>query len=100
MTLVPVDYSTTFALAEKICKSPLLPDAYRNKVEKLLTKPIKISDLVDAIHSVLGISVATKAAARKTYWMTLSAWCMLFVVCGYGFFKVFGLLVNGALFSK
>jgi len=77
-----------------------LPDAYRNKVEKLLTKPIKISDLVDAIHSVLGISVATKAAARKTYWMTLSTWCMLFVVCGYGFFKVFGLLVNGALFSK
>lgn len=31
MTLVPVDYNATFDLAERICKSPLLPDAYRNK---------------------------------------------------------------------
>jgi len=77
-----------------------LPDGYRNKVEKLLTKPIKISDLVAAIHSVLGISVVTKMAARKTYWMTLSLWCILFVVCSYGFFRIFGLLLNEALSLK
>jgi DNA-binding NtrC family response regulator len=84
---------TGFATAE-------LPDDYRNKVEKLLTKPIMITDLVAAIHSVLGISAKTKAAARNTYWMTLSAWCSLFVVCGYGLFRLFGLLLNEALTLK
>ncbi len=77
-----------------------LPDDYRNKVEKLLTKPIMISDLVDAIHSVLGITVATKAAARKAYWLTLSAWWMLFVVCGYGLFRLFSFLASETLSMK
>jgi len=77
-----------------------LPDAYRNKVEKLLTKPIKISDLVAAIHSVLGISVDTQTATRKIDWMKLGLSCVFLVVFSYGFLRLLGLLLSEALFSK
>jgi hypothetical protein len=46
------------------------------------------------------LSVETKTAARKRFWMTLSLWCMLFVVCGYGLLRIFGLVMNAALFLK
>ena len=77
-----------------------LPDDYRNKVGKLLTKPIMISDLVAAIHSVLGISVDTKKAGRTTHWMQVSLRCILFVIFSYGFLRILDVMVNEALFSK
>lgn len=77
-----------------------LPDDYRNKVAKLLTKPIMIADLVTAIHSVLGISVNTKKAARKTYWLQATLCSVLLAACGYELFRVLELLLNEALFSK
>jgi CheY-like chemotaxis protein len=77
-----------------------LPDAYRNKVEKLLPKPIMITDLVAAIHSVLGISVDTQTTARKTYWMKVGLCCVLFVICSYGLFRLLGQMMNEALFVK
>jgi DNA-binding NtrC family response regulator len=77
-----------------------LPDDYRNKVGKLLTKPIMISDLVAAIHSVLGISVDTKKSGRTTHWMQVSLRCILFAIFSYGFLRILDVMVNEALFSK
>jgi CheY-like chemotaxis protein len=77
-----------------------LPDAYRNGVEQLLFKPIKISDLVTAIHSVLGIPVNTKTARGKTYWLRFSLLYLLFVICSYGFLSILGRMVNEMLSSK
>jgi CheY-like chemotaxis protein len=63
-----------------------LPDTYRNGVEKLLLKPVKISDLVDAIHSVLGLPVGaeteTAPAKPKTNWTRFALWSVFDVVCG------------------
>jgi two-component system KDP operon response regulator KdpE len=74
-----------------------LPEGYRNKVERLLPKPISISDLVAAIHAVLGVSVEAETARRKRGWLSFGAWALLFVVCGYGFFRMYGLVMNAAL---
>jgi DNA-binding NtrC family response regulator len=64
-----------------------LSDTYRNGVETLLSKPIKISDLVAAIHSVLGVSVGAETAKRKTSWTSFGLWCAFFVIC-YGIFRI------------
>src|ERR1700722_13801330 len=77
-----------------------LPDTYRNGVKQLLTKPIKTADLVTAIHSVLGLSVNTKAAARKAYWIRFGLWSVLFVIFTYGFLRILGRIINVALFVK
>ena len=77
-----------------------LPDDYRNKVAKLLTKPIMITDLITAIHAVLGVSVDAKKAARRTYWLQATLCSVLLAACGYGLFRVLGLLLNEALFSR
>jgi CheY-like chemotaxis protein len=77
-----------------------LPDSYRNGVEQLLLKPIKTPDLVTAIHSVLGISVNLKAAARKAYWMKFGLWSVLFVIFCYEILSILGRLEYDALFSK
>ena len=77
-----------------------LPDSYRNGVEKLLLKPLKIPDLVAAIHSVLGVPVGVETAKHKTDWMRFSLWCVLFVICCYGFLRILRLMVNEALFVR
>ena len=75
-----------------------LPDTYRNGVEKLLFKPLKISDLVAAIHSVLGVPVgAEKIAKRKIDWMRFGLWCAFFVIC-YGFLRILYRMASAALF--
>jgi DNA-binding NtrC family response regulator len=62
-----------------------LPDSYRNGVEKLFPKPVKISDLVDAIHSAVGVPVGaeteTKSAKRKTNWKRFAFWSAFDIVC-------------------
>jgi|HubBroStandDraft_6_1064221.scaffolds.fasta_scaffold269927_2 CheY-like chemotaxis protein len=77
-----------------------LPDTYRNGVEQLLVKPIKTSDLVTAIHSVLGIAANTKATARKAYWMKLGLWSVVFVIFCYEILSILGRLEYEALFLK
>jgi CheY-like chemotaxis protein len=77
-----------------------LPDAYRNGVEQLLVKPIKIPDLVTAIHSVLGIRSKTKTITRKAYWMKFGLWSVLFIIFCYGISSLLGRLINVALFLK
>jgi CheY-like chemotaxis protein len=74
-----------------------LPDTYRNGVEKLLLKPIKIPDLVAAIHSVLGAPVGAETAKRKIDWMRFGLWCTFFVVC-YGFLRILYRMASEALF--
>ena len=64
-----------------------LPDTYRNEVAKLLPKPVKISDLVEAIHSVLGVPAAAETekepAKRRTDWRRFIPRAVLVVVCCY-----------------
>jgi CheY-like chemotaxis protein len=77
-----------------------LSDTYRNGVEQLLVKPIKIPDLVTAIHSVIGIPVNTKKTIRKTYWTRFGLWSVLFVIFCYEVLSILGQIVNVALFLK
>jgi CheY-like chemotaxis protein len=80
--------------------SSQLPDTYRNGVEQLLVKPIKIPDLVNAIHSVLGLPVNTKTTVRKIYWMRFGLWSVLFVIFCYEILSILGPMINEALFLK
>jgi len=77
-----------------------LPDKYRNGVEQLLVKPIKTTDLVTAIHSVLGLSVNPKATTRKAYWIQFGFWAIFFIIFTYGFLRILGRMINVALFVK
>lgn len=87
-----------------------LANMYRNDVEKLLPAPTTISDLVAAIHSVLGIPTdipadipvadARVAALGRIYWMKLIESTILFLVCSYAILRVFRYLINTALFSN
>jgi two-component system response regulator (stage 0 sporulation protein F) len=77
-----------------------LPEEYRNKVERLLPKPISISDLVVAIHEVLGVSAEAETARQKSGWMKAAVWCLLFVICGYGLLRIYGLMMHTALTLK
>ena len=64
-----------------------LTDTYRNGVEKLLPKPVKISDLVDAIHSVVGVPAGAETevepAKRKTDWTRFALWSVFDGICCY-----------------
>ncbi len=65
-----------------------IPDTFRNGVEKLLLKPIKISDLEGSIHSVLGVAVGSKTGKRGTaYWIRFGLWYALYVGCCYGILR-------------
>ncbi|HXI85026.1 MAG TPA: response regulator [Verrucomicrobiae bacterium] len=65
-----------------------IPDTFRKGVEQLLLKPIKISDLVGSIHSVLGVAVGSKTAKRgTTYWIRFGLWYALYVGCCYGILR-------------
>jgi len=77
-----------------------LSDTYREGVEQLLIKPIKTSDLVTAIHSVLGKPKNAGATARRTYWIRFGLGYALFVICSYEFLRMLGLLVNLMVSSK
>jgi len=77
-----------------------LPDTYRKGVEQLLVKPVKIPDLVTAIHSVLGVPANTKTTSRKTYWIRFAFWSILFIIFTYGFLSILGRIINVALFVK
>ena len=52
-----------------------------------LPKPVKISDLVDAIHSAVGVPVApeteTEPATRKTDWTRFALRSVFDVICCY-----------------
>ena len=78
-----------------------LPDTYRNGVEQLLLKPIKIPDLVAAIHSVLGVPVGaeTETAKRKTDWMRFGLFAF-FVICCYWFLRILHQMASDALFLR
>ncbi len=79
-----------------------LPDTYRNGVEQLLPKPIKINDLVGSIYSVLGIAAASEAKAtkHKTNWMQFSLWYALLVLCSYGFLRMLYKMASETLFLR
>ena len=65
-----------------------IPDTFRNGVEQLLLKPIKVNDLVGSIHSVLGVAVGSKTANRgTTYWIRFGLWYALYVGCCYGILR-------------
>jgi DNA-binding NarL/FixJ family response regulator len=78
-----------------------LPDTYRNGVEQLLLKPIKIPDLVAAIHSVLGVPVGaeTETVKRKTDWMRFGLFAF-FVICCYWFLRILHQMASDALFLR
>ena len=77
-----------------------LPAAYRNGVEQLLVKPVKTTDLVTAIHSVLGISASAKATLRRTYWMRIGLWFVLVAIFCLGILSILRPMINAALFLK
>ena len=77
-----------------------LPDTYRKGVEQLLVKPVKIPDLVTAIHSVLGVPANTKTTTRRTYWMRFGLWSVVFIAFSYVIFNTLNRVVNDALFLK
>jgi len=65
-----------------------IPDTFRNGVEQLLLKPVKTSDLVGTIHSVLGVAVGSKTGKRGTaYWIRFGLWYALYVGCCYGILR-------------
>ena len=86
------------------CNTAKLANMYRNDVEKLLPIPVAISDVVAAIHSVVGtpayIPVDVRRAVRRVYWMELIESTILFLVCSYAILRVFRYLINTALFSN
>jgi CheY-like chemotaxis protein len=77
-----------------------LSDTYRNGVEQVLLKPIKTSDLVTAIQTVVGIPVNANTAARRTYWIRFGLGYALFVICSYEFLRILGQMVNLMLSSR
>jgi two-component system, CitB family, response regulator DctR len=81
-----------------------IPDTYRNGVEKLLPKPVKISDLVDAIHSVLGVPVGaeteTEPAKRKIDWTRFALWSTFDVTCCYVILRMLYRAVSQVLLSR
>ena len=77
-----------------------LANMYRNDVEKLLPAPITISDVVAAIHSVVGLPDGSRAAARKAYWRKLTVSTTLFLISSYAILRVFRFLINAALYSN
>jgi CheY-like chemotaxis protein len=79
-----------------------LPETYRNGVEHLLPKPIKIDDLVGSIYSVLGITAALEAKATKykTNWIQFGLWYALLVLCSYGFLRMLYEMASETLFSR
>ena len=77
-----------------------LPDSYRNGVGKLLLNPIKIPDLVAAIHSVLGVPVGAETAKRKNEWMRFGLRYAFIVICCYGILRIFYQMTSEALFLR
>jgi CheY-like chemotaxis protein len=63
-----------------------LPAAYCDGVEALLAKPVKSSDLIDAIHSAIGAPSAADAAAdkRAMNWARFLPWYALFLTASLG----------------
>ena len=59
-----------------------LPASFREGVQKLLEKPIKSSDLLDAIASVIGIpaSAQTETANRSMNWARFGLYYALFLI--------------------
>ena len=76
-----------------------IPDTFRNGVQQLLLKPIKISDLVGSIHSVLGVAVGSKTAKGKTYWMRFGLWYAFYALCCYGFLRVLYQIASETMLS-
>jgi CheY-like chemotaxis protein len=76
-----------------------LPEAYRNGVDKLLPKPITISDLISAIHSVLGVQIGAETSKPKTDWTRFGLWCAFFAIC-YGIFRLLYPMASKELFLR
>ena len=63
-----------------------LPETYREGVDKLLAKPIKGADLIEAIYAVIGVpavvqeEIVKRSRARVSFWLLY----LLFVVASTG----------------
>src|SRR5579859_1111515 len=72
-----------------------LPAAFVEGVQRLLVKPIKSSELIDAVTAVLGAPAATRTEAIKasTNWVRFSLYYALFLISCFG---ILVLLQNAA----
>jgi CheY-like chemotaxis protein len=78
-----------------------LPVAYRDGVQKLLAKPVKGSDLIDAIHSVTGVPAVaqTETVKRSMNWPRFALCYALFLISCVGIVALFQRALN-ELFSS
>jgi CheY-like chemotaxis protein len=65
-------------------ESSQLPAAYREGVQKLLVKPVKRSDLIEAIESVTGATAQTGRVKGSAYWVRFALWYALILVISAG----------------
>jgi CheY-like chemotaxis protein len=63
-------------------ESSRLPAAYREGVQKLLTKPVSGADLIDAVRSVACLPAVVEAETKKTAinWVRFAPWYVLFLI--------------------
>jgi DNA-binding NtrC family response regulator len=79
-----------------------LPETYCNGVQKLLPKPVSVSDLVSSIHSVLGVAavVETQKAKHRINLTRLGLRTALYLTCGYGVFRMLYQMVGQLLYLR
>jgi DNA-binding NtrC family response regulator len=67
-------------------ESSRLPAAYREGVQKLLTKPVSSSDLIDAVRSVTGVRAAaeTEPVKPSINWARFAPWYALYLIASAG----------------
>jgi CheY-like chemotaxis protein len=66
-------------------ESSRLPAAYREGVQKLLTKPVSGSDLIDAVRSVTGVLAAKPEPVKPSInWARFAPWYALFLIASAG----------------
>jgi CheY-like chemotaxis protein len=79
-----------------------LPATYLEAVQRLLVKPIKSSDLIDAITAVIGVPAAARTEAIKasTNWVRFSLYYALFLISSFGILVLLRNAVSRLLSSQ
>lgn len=79
-----------------------LPSAFREGVQKLIEKPVKSSDLIDAIQSVIGMPAVahTKSVKRSVNWARFLPWYALFLISSIGMLVLLERAVSELLGSQ
>jgi CheY-like chemotaxis protein len=79
-----------------------LPVAFREGVQTLLAKPVKGSDLIDAVHSVISAPAVaqTESVNRSMNWARFAPWYALFLISSAGIIFLFRRAVSDLLSSR